>query len=97
MDSNESYDAAIRDLTAANVTAESAGSALRQMDYVTEAQRRELVGWLDDLQVTLQRTGQVFQRLNERSAARSPLAGMNGGGEQPTVIVHEQGEGPRPR
>jgi hypothetical protein len=91
--SDESYTAAVRDLTAANITLEGAGKAMRNLDFLTEHQRRELVGWLDDISASIARTGQIFQRLNERSAARSPLAGMNGG-EGPQVMIHEQGQGP---
>lgn len=100
MDSPETspIDEGITNLNAAVVAIDAAAESFRRADYVREDQRREAVGWLDDLQTGLQRTGTAFQRLMERSQARSPLAAIAGNGENgdgPTVIVHEQGQGPK--
>lgn len=86
MDHQELCDNAMRDLQAAVVTLSDAGKALRQMDILTERQRRDVVAWLDDLQTELNRTGQIYQRLNERSMTKSPLNGA------PSVIMHEERE-----
>lgn len=88
-------------LQTAHVSLQSATTALRETDRCGEKNRRMIVGWLDDISTELQRTGQTYQRLQERSAQRPSIAvpgnlAENGGNpDGPTVILHEQGEGPR--
>jgi hypothetical protein len=91
---------AIVNLRTAHVALGAATDALRQVDTLSERDRREIVAWLDDSQTAINRTGQTYQRLNERSAQRPSIAvpGALTNGENPdgpTVILHEQGQGPR--
>jgi hypothetical protein len=86
-------------LDAARIALDTACGALREIDNIGESQRRSIVGRLDDVQSAIARAGQSYQRLNERSAQRPPIASPAIGeleGDGPTVIVHEQGQGPRP-
>lgn len=93
---------ALVNLQAANVALDTATTALRDTDSLGERDRRRIVGWLDDIQATLGRCGNTYQRLNERSQSRPSIAvpgamlpEENDGA--PSIFVHEEGEGPKPQ
>lgn len=102
MNDSSPLDTALVNLQAANLALDTATTAMRDADSLPERDRRKIIGWLDDIQATLGRCGNTYQRLNERSQSRPSIAVPGamlpeGNGGAPSIFVHEEGEGPKPQ